>query len=44
MSKKFTKWDDFEKELNITEEDEQAIRIEVEMIEAAIKGRNDLNE
>ena len=40
MSKK---WDDFKKELNITEEQQQEIRFENELIEATIEGRKKVN-
>lgn len=34
-------WSDFEKELNIDKEDEEAIRIEVELMRAVIKTREE---
>ena len=39
MSEKSIKWDDFEKELNITKEEEEEIRLEMEIIEASINAR-----
>ena len=39
MKEKTIKWNEFEKELNITEEQEEEIRIEMEIIEASIKAR-----
>ena len=39
MNEKTIKWSEFEKELNITEEQEEEIRIEMEIIEASIKAR-----
>lgn len=36
---KFKTWDELEKELNITPEDEEEIRLEMEIIEATIKAR-----
>lgn len=39
MEKKFTTWDEFEKELDITSEQEEQIRLEMEIIDATIKAR-----
>lgn len=39
MSEKFTKWEDFEKELNLTPEEEQQIRLEMDIIKATIEAR-----
>ena len=39
MSNKFTTWDEFEKELNISPEQEQEIRLEMDIIEATIQAR-----
>lgn len=39
MNKKFTKWEDFEKELNITPEQEAEIRLEMDIIKATIEAR-----
>ena len=39
MSEKFTKWEDFEKELNITPEQEAEIRLEMDIIKATIEAR-----
>lgn len=39
MDKKFTKWEDFEKELNITPEQEAEIRLEMDIIKATIEAR-----
>ena len=39
MNKKFTKWDEFEKELNITPEQEAEIRLEMDIINATIEAR-----
>jgi len=43
MSDKFDNWDEFEKELNITEEEEEAIRLEMDIIEATIEARKKNN-
>lgn len=37
MGENFTEWKDFEKELNITPEQEMEIRLEMETIRATIK-------
>lgn len=39
MNKKFTKWEDFEKELNITPEQEAEIKLEMDIIRATIEAR-----
>ena len=39
MSDKFTTWDEFEKELKISPEQEQEIRLEMDIIEATIQAR-----
>ena len=36
---KFKKWEEFEKELNITPEQEEEIRIEMEIMQASIEAR-----
>ena len=36
---KFQTWEEFEKELNILPEEEEEIRLEMELIEATIKAR-----
>lgn len=36
---KFQKWEEFERELNITSEEEEEIRLEMEIIEATIEAR-----
>lgn len=36
---KLQSWEEFEKELNITPEEEEEIRLEMELIEATIKAR-----
>ena len=41
MSKKLQKWEDFEKELDITPEQEEEIKLEMEIIEATIKARKE---
>lgn len=43
MADKFTKWEDFEKELNITAEQEAEIRLEMDLIEATIEARKKCN-
>ena len=43
MKGKFTKWEDFEKTLNITPEEEKEIKLEMELIMAAIEVREKLN-
>ncbi len=39
MSEKFTNWNEFEKELNITAEQEAEIQLEMDIIEATINAR-----
>ena len=39
MSEKFTKWEDFEKELDITPEQEAETRLEMDIIKATIEAR-----
>lgn len=41
MNKKLQKWEDFEKELDITPEQEEEIKLEMEIIEATIKARKE---
>lgn len=43
MSEKFKKWEDFEKELNITPEQEVEIQLEMDLIEATIEARKKSN-
>lgn len=43
MNKKFEKWEDFEKELNITPEEEIEINLEMDIIKATIEARKSLN-
>lgn len=43
MGYKFTEWDDFRKELNITPEQEARIQFETELIEATIQARKKNN-
>ncbi len=43
MSKKFTTWDEFEKELNITPEQELEIQLEMDIIKATIEARKKNN-
>lgn len=43
MVEKFTKWKDFEKELNITPEQEEEIRLEMDIIKATIEARKSKN-
>ena len=43
MNNEFTKWDDFEKELNITPEEEEEIKLEMAIIEATIEARKKNN-
>jgi len=43
MNGDFKEWEDFEKELNITPEQEVAIQLEKELIEATIKARETAN-
>lgn len=39
MSEKFTRWEEFEKELDITPEQEEEIRLEMDIIKATIEAR-----
>lgn len=39
MNNQFTKWEDFEKELNITPEQEAQIQLEMDIIKATIEAR-----
>ena len=39
MNKRFTKWEDFEKELNISPEQEAQIQLEMDIIKATIEAR-----
>lgn len=39
MNRKFEEWDEFEKKLNITPEQEVAIRLEMDIIQATIEAR-----
>lgn len=41
MSSKFIEWDEFEKTLNLTQEEEEEIRFEEELIEATIRAREE---
>lgn len=43
MNKKFEKWEDFEKKLNITPEEEIEINLEMDIIKATIEARKKLN-
>lgn len=43
MNKKFEKWEDFEKKLNITSEEEIEINLEMDIIKATIEARKSLN-
>lgn len=43
MGKKFRKWEDLEKELNITPEQEAEIQLEMDLIEATIEARKKSN-
>lgn len=43
MSESLEKWEDFEKNLNITPEQEVEIQLEMDLIEATIKARNKSN-
>lgn len=43
MKEQFTKWEDFEKELDITPEQEEEIKLEMEIIEATIAARKECN-
>ena len=41
MNREFKEWEEFEKELNITPEQEVAIQLEKELIEATIRAREE---
>ena len=41
MSKRELKWEEFRKTLNITKEEEEEIRLEIELIEATIAARKE---
>jgi len=41
VNREFKEWEDFEKELNITPEQEVAIQLEKELIEATIRAREE---
>lgn len=41
--KEFQEWEEFEKELNITPEQEEEIRLEMEIIQATINARKNKN-
>ena len=43
MSRKFTEWNEFEKELNITSEEEELIKLEMDIINATIEARKENN-
>ena len=43
MNKKFDNWNEFEKELDITQEQEIAIKLEMDIIKATIEARKELN-
>lgn len=43
MNEELKRWSDFEKELDITPEQEEEIRLEMEIIEATINARKSLN-
>lgn len=43
MDKKFTEWNEFEKELNITPEEEELIKLEMDIINATIEARKENN-
>lgn len=40
MGDKFTKWEDFEKELGINAEEEAEIQLEMDLIKATVEARN----
>ena len=44
MTKKFLRWEEFEKSLNLTPEQEEQIRFEEELIEATIKAEGEREE
>ena len=43
MSRKFTEWNEFDKELNITSEEEELIKLEMDIINATIEARKENN-
>ena len=43
MRGKFTEWDEFEKELKLTPEQEEQIKLEMDLIEATIETRKQSN-
>ena len=43
MSEKFTEWNEFEEELNISQEEEMAIKLEMDIIKATIEARKKNN-
>ena len=43
MDKKFTEWNEFEKELNIIPEEEELIKLEMDIINATIEARKENN-
>ena len=43
MSEKFTNWKDFEKELEITPEQEEEIQLEMDIIKATVEARKQNN-
>lgn len=43
MDKKFTEWNEFEKKLNITPEEEELIKLEMDIINATIEARKENN-
>ena len=43
MKDEFTNWDDFEKELNLSPEQEEEIKLEMDLIEATIEARKKSN-
>lgn len=43
MDKKFIEWNEFEKELNITPEEEELIKLEMDIINATIEARKENN-
>ena len=43
MSRKLQEWEDFEKELNISAEQEEEIRLEMELIKSTVEARKKAN-
>lgn len=43
MNENFIKWNDFEKELNISKEQEEEIKLEMDLIQATINARKNNN-